>query len=80
MNRRQMLKRIFMANVVQTVLRAPGVPEPKTYLLKRGERSLKPADQSDLTKFLNAGKQPFGKVAIYLDGKLLGMGIGKLSR
>lgn len=56
------------------------IPEEATYLLKGGERVLAPEQNQDLTAFLSGNSGAPTQVAIYLDGEMLGKGVGQLSR
>jgi len=56
------------------------VPEESTYILQRGERVLSPNQNQDLQQFMDERGAGVTSIAIYLDGEILGKGVGKLSR
>lgn len=56
------------------------VPREGTWMLDGGERVVAPEQNQDLTAFLSGQGNGPTQVAIYLDGEMLGKGVGQLSR
>jgi hypothetical protein len=56
------------------------VPREGTWMLDGGERVVSPEQNQDLTAFLSGQGNGPTQVAIYLDGEMLGKGVGQLSR
>lgn len=56
------------------------IPREGTWMLDGGERVVPPEQNQDLTAFLNGNGGGPTQVSIYLDGEILGRGVGQLSR